>query len=101
MHDRPGALLVLNRQTRRLFPVLETIFADGAYGRREAAPGQGRGRLPLAQLPRPRPIQKSPRTSSVESLCNTSVGLINDPPFEGRSKPDRSRVADRGHIICY
>ena len=30
--DRDGALLVLDRQTRRLFPCLETIFADGAYG---------------------------------------------------------------------
>ncbi len=32
MQDRDGALLVLNRRTRRLFPFLETIFADGAYG---------------------------------------------------------------------
>ncbi len=32
LQDRDGALLVLNRQTRRLFPFLETIFADGAYG---------------------------------------------------------------------
>ncbi len=32
LQDRDGALLVLNRHTRRLFPFLETIFADGAYG---------------------------------------------------------------------
>ncbi len=32
LQDRDGALLVLDRQTRRLFPFLETIFADGAYG---------------------------------------------------------------------
>ncbi len=32
VQDRDGALLVLDRQTRRLFPFLETIFADGAYG---------------------------------------------------------------------
>ncbi len=32
LQDRDGALLVLNRQTRRLFPFLETIFPDGAYG---------------------------------------------------------------------
>ena len=32
VQDRDGALLVLNRHTRRLFPFLETIFADGAYG---------------------------------------------------------------------
>ena len=32
LQDRDGALLILNRQTRRLFPFLETIFADGAYG---------------------------------------------------------------------
>ncbi len=32
IQDRDGALLVLNRQTRRLFPFLETIFADGANG---------------------------------------------------------------------
>ena len=30
--DRDGALLVLDSRTRRLFPVLGTIFADGAYG---------------------------------------------------------------------
>ncbi len=32
VQDRDGALLVLDRQTRRLCPFLETIFADGAYG---------------------------------------------------------------------
>ncbi len=32
LQDRDGALLVLNLQSRRLFPFLETIFADGAYG---------------------------------------------------------------------
>ncbi len=32
MRDRDGALVVLDRQTRRLFPFVETIFADGAYG---------------------------------------------------------------------
>ena len=32
IQDRDGALLVLDRRTRRLFPFLETIFADGAYG---------------------------------------------------------------------
>ena len=32
LQDRDGALLVLDHQTRRLFPFLETIFADGAYG---------------------------------------------------------------------
>ncbi len=32
IQDRDGALLVLNSRTRRLFPFLETIFADGAYG---------------------------------------------------------------------
>ncbi len=32
LQDRDGALLVLDRHTRRLFPFLETIFADGAYG---------------------------------------------------------------------
>jgi len=32
LQDRDGALLVLDRRTRRLFPFLETIFADGAYG---------------------------------------------------------------------
>ena len=30
--DRDGAVLVLNPHTRRLFPFLEKIFADGAYG---------------------------------------------------------------------
>jgi putative transposase len=32
LQDRDGAVLVLDRQTRRLFPFIETIFADGAYG---------------------------------------------------------------------
>ena len=32
IQDRDGAPLVLDRRTRRLFPFLETIFADGAYG---------------------------------------------------------------------
>ncbi len=32
LQDRDGALWVLDRHTRRLFPFLETIFADGAYG---------------------------------------------------------------------
>ncbi len=32
IQDRDGALLVLDRGTRRLFPFLETIFADSAYG---------------------------------------------------------------------
>ncbi len=30
VQDRDGALLVLDRHTRRLFPFLEAIFADGA-----------------------------------------------------------------------
>ncbi len=32
IQDRDGASLVLDSRTRRLFPFLETIFADGAYG---------------------------------------------------------------------
>ncbi len=32
LQDRDGAVLVLDRQTRRLFPFLEKIFADSAYG---------------------------------------------------------------------
>jgi putative transposase len=32
LQDRDGAPLVLDRRTRRMFPFLETIFADGAYG---------------------------------------------------------------------
>ncbi len=32
IQDRDGAPLVLDNRTRRLFPFLETIFADGAYG---------------------------------------------------------------------
>lgn len=31
MQDRDGARLVLNQRTRRLFPFLERIFADGGY----------------------------------------------------------------------
>jgi transposase len=32
LQDRDGAVLVLDRRTRRLFPFLEKIFGDGAYG---------------------------------------------------------------------
>ncbi len=32
IQDRDGAPLVLDGRTRRLFPFLETIFADSAYG---------------------------------------------------------------------
>ncbi len=35
VQDRDGALLVLDRHTRQLFPFPETIFADGAYGGRK------------------------------------------------------------------
>jgi transposase len=31
VQDRDGARLVLNQRTRRLFPFLERIFADGGY----------------------------------------------------------------------
>jgi transposase len=31
MQDRDGALLVLNRRTRRFFPFIKCIFADAAY----------------------------------------------------------------------
>ena len=32
LQDRDGAVLVLDDHTRRLFPFLEKVFADGAYG---------------------------------------------------------------------
>ncbi len=32
LQDRDGAVLVLDDHTRRLFPFLEKIFADSAYG---------------------------------------------------------------------
>ena len=32
LQDRDGARLVLDEQTRRLFPFLEKVFADSAYG---------------------------------------------------------------------
>ena len=32
LQDRDGAVLVLDEHTRRLFPFLEKIFADSAYG---------------------------------------------------------------------
>ncbi len=35
VQDRDGALLVLDRHTRQLFPFPETIFADGADGGRK------------------------------------------------------------------
>ncbi len=44
LQDRDGALLVLDKHTRRLFPFLEKIFADSAYGGaklREAIAGTG------------------------------------------------------------
>ncbi len=41
VQDRDGALLVLDRHTRQLFPFLETIFADGAYGGRKLRRAMG------------------------------------------------------------
>ena len=44
LQDRDGALLVLDKHTRRLFPFLEKIFADSADGGaklREAIAGTG------------------------------------------------------------
>ncbi len=32
LQDRDGVVLVLDHRTRRLFPFIEKIFADGAYG---------------------------------------------------------------------
>jgi transposase len=32
LQDRDGAVLVLDKHTRQLFPFLEKIFADSAYG---------------------------------------------------------------------
>jgi hypothetical protein len=32
LQDRDGAVLVLDQRTRRLFPFLERIFTDSAYG---------------------------------------------------------------------
>src|SRR4249920_3516635 len=38
MQDRDGALLVLNRRTRRFFPFIKFIFADAGYrGQKTAA----------------------------------------------------------------
>jgi hypothetical protein len=31
IQDRDGAALVLNQRTRRLFPFIERIYADGGY----------------------------------------------------------------------
>ena len=47
MQDRDGALLVLNRRTRRFFPFIKFIFADAGYqGQKTAAAiaKTGRGR---------------------------------------------------------
>ena len=32
LQDRDGAMLVFDEHTRKLFPFLEKVFADGAYG---------------------------------------------------------------------
>jgi len=37
VQDRDGASLVLDRRTRRLFPFIETIFADAGYQGAKAA----------------------------------------------------------------
>ncbi len=37
MQDRDGALLVLNRRTRRFFPFITCIFADAGYQGPKAA----------------------------------------------------------------
>ena len=41
IQDRDGVALVLDRRTRRLFPFIERIYADGGYQ------GKARKRLPL------------------------------------------------------
>jgi transposase len=37
IQDRDGAALVLDRRTRRLFPFIERVFADGGYQGAKAA----------------------------------------------------------------
>ncbi len=67
LQDRDGALLVLDRQTRRLFPFLETIFADGAYGGeklRWAMAEPPGGSSWSSAPPRPRASRSSPGVGS-------------------------------------
>src|SRR6516162_2247000 len=52
MQDRDGALLVLNRRTRRFFPFIKCIFADAAY------------HGPRPRVPSPRPAPGNSRSSS-------------------------------------
>jgi len=42
IQDRDGVALVLSRRTRRLFPFIERIFADGGYQGPKAAAAAAR-----------------------------------------------------------
>ncbi len=86
LQDRDGALLVLNRQTRRLFPFLETIFADGAYG------GEKLCWAMADSLQRPNTVLETLRDGCLDRLC---AGLFFEKMKMLRNGRVRARVGDR------
>lgn len=54
IQDRDGVALVLNRRTRRLFPFIERIYADGGYQGPKAAKAAARtGQWKIEVVERP------------------------------------------------
>ena len=54
LQDRDGAVLVLDERTRRLFPFLETIFADSAYGGAKLAKAMASAAWTIEVVKRPK-----------------------------------------------
>jgi transposase len=93
MQDRDGALLVLNRRTRRFFPFIKFIFADAGYrGQKTAAAiaKTGTWKLTIVQrnelhrfavLPKRWIVERtSPGSATVGASPATSSAMRDLPP---------------------
>ncbi len=89
---RDGALLVLDRHTRRRVPFLETIFADGAYGgqklRRAMADAAWRIEL-VKRSAQAKGFEVIPRRSRRRAHHRLDQPL--PPPRQGLRKPQPNR----------
>ena len=69
MQDRDGALLVLNRRTRRFFPFIKFIFADAGYqGQKTAAAVAKTGTWPRIGRSRGRGGKKRARPKAARPI---------------------------------
>ena len=89
LQDRDGAPLVLNRRTRRMFPFLVVIFADGAYGgdKLRRAMAEASWRIEV--------VKRSPEAKGFES--SPSAGSWN-APSPGSTAADGSPRTTRTSI---